>query len=81
MEVLRVILTIIFVIICIVLTAIVLQQEGKSSGLGALSGAMSSSETYWSKNKGRSSEAMLERLTKILGAAFVIISIILNLSW
>jgi len=62
-----------------VLTVIVLKQEGKSSGLsGALTGA---SETYWSKNKGRSTEGMLARLTRILAALFIILSVILNLDW
>ena len=40
------------------MTVIVLMQEGKNNGLGALTG---SSDTYWSKNKGRSMEGMLVR--------------------
>ena len=47
---LRIILTIVFVLLCIAMTVIVLMQEGKSAGLGAISGA---AETYWGKNKGR----------------------------
>ena len=38
MEILKIVLTILFVIDCIVLTALVLLQEGKSAGLGAISG-------------------------------------------
>ena len=34
----RIILTIVFVILCIAMTVIVLMQEGKTSGLGAISG-------------------------------------------
>ena len=79
MDVLRAIVQVIYIGICIVLTVIVLRQEGKSSGLsGALTGA---SETYWSKNKGRSTEGMLARLTRILAALFIILSVILNLDW
>ena len=44
MEILKAILTVIFVIDCIVLTVIVLMQEGKQQGLGAIEGA---SDTYW----------------------------------
>jgi len=78
-DVLRAIVQVIYIGICIVLTVIVLRQEGKSSGLsGALTGA---SETYWSKNKGRSTEGMLARLTRILAALFIILSVILNLDW
>ena len=50
MAVLKIILIVIFVIDCIALSAIVLLQEGKSAGLGAISGA---AETYWGRNKGR----------------------------
>ena len=46
------------------MTVIVLMQEGKNNGLGALTG---SADTYWSKNKGRSMEGMLVKITKILG--------------
>ena len=38
MEILKTILMIIFAIDCIALTAIVLMQEGKSAGLGTISG-------------------------------------------
>ena len=39
MEILRTILTVIFAIDCIALTVVVLMQEGKSQGLGAIAGA------------------------------------------
>ena len=47
MGTVRLILTIVLIIISVVLTAIVLMQEGKSQGLGAIAGA---AETYWGKN-------------------------------
>ena len=40
MSVIRIILTVLFIIDCIGLTIIVLMQEGKSAGLGAISGAI-----------------------------------------
>ncbi len=77
MGVLKVILTIVFVVICVALVAIVLLQEGKSAGLtGAISGA---AETYWGKNKARSMEGKLDKITKILAIAFVVLAVILNL--
>ena len=42
MSILKIILTIIFFIDCIALTAVVLMQEGKSAGLGAIAGAADS---------------------------------------
>ena len=62
MGVLRIILTIIFILICIALTILVLMQEGKSAGLGVISGA---AETYWGKNKGRSMEGTLVKIPNI----------------
>ena len=35
MEILRIILTVIFIVMCIALTVLVLMQEGKDAGLGA----------------------------------------------
>lgn len=77
MEILRIVLTVTFIIICIALTALVLLQEGKSAGLGAISGA---AETYWGKNKGRSMEGALVKTTKYLAIAFLLIAAILNIS-
>ena len=76
MAVLKTILTILLVLICIVLTVLILMQEGKSNGLGAIAGA---SDTYWSKNKGRSMEGMLVKVTRILVIVFMILSCVLNI--
>ncbi len=76
MAVLKMILTIVFIIVSIALAVLVLMQQGKNAGLGAISGA---AETYWGKNKGRSMEGMLEKLTRILLAAFIIIAAVLNM--
>lgn len=77
MAVLKIIIQIIFIVMCIALTALVLMQEGKSAGLGAISGA---AETYWGKNKGRSMEGKLVKITKYLAIGFMVVSIILNLN-
>ncbi len=76
MEILKTVLTIIFVIDCIVLAAIVLLQEGKSAGLGTISGA---ADTYWGHNKGRSMEGTLVKVTRIVAALFMILALVLNL--
>lgn len=77
MGTLRVVLTIIFIIVSIALSTIVLLQEGKSAGLGAISGA---AETYWGKNKGRSMEGALVKITRFLAIGFMVLAVILNLS-
>lgn len=76
MAVLKIILTVIFIIISIALTVIILMQEGKSAGLGAIAGA---ADTYWGKNKGRSMEGRLVTGTKILVVLFIVIAVVLNL--
>lgn len=68
--------TVILVIVCIALTAVVLLQEGKSAGLGAVNG---STDTYWGKNKGRSMEGTLEKITRILVILFLVIALVLNI--
>ena len=75
MEILRYILMGIFVLVCIVATVLVLLQEGRSQGLGAIAGA---AESYWGKNKGRSMEGNLEKWTKILMVVFFVLAIVLN---
>ena len=78
MQILRTILTILFVIDCIALTVVVLMQEGKSQGLGAIAGA---SDTYWGKNKGRSMEGGLVKATTIMGVLFFVLAVVLNLNF
>ena len=48
MAVLKTVLTVVFIIICIALTVIILLQEGKSAGLGAISGAADTCLLYTS---------------------------------
>ena len=76
MAILKTILTVVFILICLALTVIILLQEGKSAGLGAIAGA---ADTYWGRNKGRSMEGRLVTGTKILVALFIIIAAVLNL--
>lgn len=77
MAVARTILTVILLIVSLILVVIVLMQEGKSAGLsGSISGA---AETFWGKNKGRSIEGKLEKSTKYFAAAFIILSVVLNI--
>ena len=77
MSVIRIILTVLFIIDCIGLTSIVLMQEGKSAGLGAISGA---AESYWGKNKGRSMEGTLVKITRVMAVLFMVLAVVLNIN-
>ena len=76
MNVVKIILGIIFLIDCIALTIVVLMQEGKQQGLGAIAGA---AETYWGKNKGRSMEGGLVKATAVMGILFFVLAVVLNM--
>ena len=76
MAVAEIILSVIYVILGVAISAVILMQEGKSQGLGALGGI---ADSYWGKNKGRSMEGALEHFTRYGAIVFMIITIILNI--
>lgn len=76
MTVLKTILTILFIIISLVITVVILMQEGKTAGLGAISGA---ADTYWGKNKGRSMEGILVKITRVCVILFLVLAIVLDM--
>lgn len=77
-QIVKTIITILFLIDCVVLTFVVLMQEGKSAGLGSIAGG---AESYWGKNKGRSMEGALVKITKILAVVFFVAALVLDLKW
>ena len=74
----KIALVIIFCILGVALSDIILMQEGKSQGLGAISGM---ADTYWGKNKGRSIEGGLEKFTKIAAVLFFVVALVLDVIW
>ena len=78
MSVIQVILSIIYVILGVAISIVILMQEGKSNGLGSAIGGIST-DSYWSKNRGRSMDGALEHFTRYGAIVFMIITIILNI--
>ncbi len=76
MKVLHIILTVIQVLCAVALVAIVMMQSGKEGGLSAITG---SSDSFLSKNKGSSRDAMLVKLTKWIAGVFMVLTLALNL--
>ncbi len=77
METVSLILTIVQVVTSVFLIVVVLFQSGKRSGLsGAIAGA---ADAFLSKNKAKSWDARLARMTKWVAALFIILTIALNL--
>ena len=80
LSTIKTVLTIVYILVCVALSVIVLMQEGKDAGLSALTGgAAGGSDTYWSKNKGRSAEGALKKGTAALAVLFIVLSVVLNL--
>ena len=75
-----IVLSVIFVLVCLGVTgAILLQKKKSAGGLGSIAGMGNVSDTYWDKNKSRSMEGSLEKWTKIGGATLGVLAIILGL--
>ena len=68
--------SIIFVILGILLSAIILMQEGRTQGLGAISGM---ADSYFGKMKGRTMEGLLQKITKYGAIVFMVLAFVLNL--
>ena len=74
---LKLILTIVQVVLCVAVIAIVMLQSGKSAGLsGAISGA---ADTFLSKNKAKSVDAKLAKMTKWVAILWVVLTLVLFL--
>ena len=76
MEALKVVVTVIHILIAFGLVATVLFQSSKSQGLsGSIAGG---AETFFGKNKGKTMDGVLAKLTVVLAILFVITSVSLS---
>ena len=71
----EIILTILLILVSLCLTIIILVQQGRDAGFGNRDDLQKN--TYWGKNKKHSMEGRLILFTRLLGAAFLILSGIL----
>ena len=70
-------LTIVQIVITVALIITVLMQSGKTQGLsGSIAGG---AETFFGKNKGRTIDGILSKVTSVLAVLFVISSIALSI--
>ena len=78
MDILKNIITVVYVINCLVLIVICLMQSKEDEGAsGAIVGGSSSS--FYEKNKGRTREGKLKRWTIILAILFVLLTLVLGI--
>lgn len=71
----KTVLIIIYVIVALVLTVLTLMQSKDDDGMSAaITGG-----SFYEKNKGRTKEGKMKRTTILLGAAFIVVSVILGI--
>ena len=76
-NMLTLIITILQLLCGLFVIGIVLFQSGKSAGLsGAIGGV---ADSFMAKNKAKSMDARLARATKWVGAAFIVLTLVLNI--
>ena len=74
---LQLILTILQVILCVTMVAVVMLQSGKSAGLsGAIAGG---ADTFLAKNKAKSLDAKLAKMTKWVAFTFMLLAVVVSL--
>lgn len=65
-------------ILAISMIALVLMQQSKSDGLKGLTGG-GSQESFFSKNRGRTGEELLKKLTVVVAILFAINTVAMNM--
>ena len=74
MTTVQLVVSIIYFLLALGLIAIVMLQSGKSAGLsGAIAGG---ADTFLSKNKAKSADARLARMTKWIAIVFMILTLV-----
>ena len=73
----QLVLSIIYFIVALGLIAVVMLQSGKSAGLSGVFGG--SSDTFLSKNKAKSADARLARMTKWVAVVFMVLTLVICL--
>ena len=76
MNTAQIILSIVYFVVALALIAIVMLQSGKSSGL---SGVFGGSDTFLARNKAKTFDARLARLTKWVAVVFMALTLVICL--
>lgn len=78
MEVVRNIILVIYLLVCVALIILATIQTKDSDGAsGTITG--STTNNFYEKNKGRTREGKIKRLTIILGIVFIILAVVLGI--
>ena len=78
MEILKILLGIVYIIVCVIIIILTLLQKKGQEGLsGAIVGSASTAGVgnFYEKNKGRTKEGSLKKWTIIMGVVFGILTL------
>ncbi len=77
MSVIEIIVGALVILVSLIIIAVVLLQQGRRAGInGAISGG---ADTFLSKNKARTVDALLARWTKYIAVLFFVLAIVANI--
>ena len=72
----QLVLSIIYFLVALALIAVVMLQSGKSAGLSSVFGG---SDTFLSRNKAKTVDARLARMTKWIAIVFMVLTLVICL--
>ena len=73
----KLVLSVVLVLVSLALICVVMLQSGKSAGLsGAIAGG---ADTFLSKNKAKTLDAKLAKMTKWVAIAFMVLALLISL--
>jgi len=76
MSVIAIIIASVDILICVALVLLVVFQEGNDKGMGVIGGG---ADTFFGKEKGRSIDSLLKKITSGLAILFAILTVTLYL--
>ena len=73
MSALKLVVGIIYLLVCVGIILLVMLQESKSEGVGAIMGG---GDTFFGKGKTNTKEGFLNKLTVVLSIFFVVVAVV-----
>lgn len=76
MNIIAIVIASVDILICVALVLLVILQEGNDKGMGVIGGG---ADTFFGKEKGRSIDSTLKKITTALAILFAVLTVILYL--
>jgi len=76
MDIIAIVIASVDILICVALVFLVILQEGNDKGMGVIGGG---ADTFFGKEKGRSIDNTLKKITSGLAILFAVLTVILYL--